>query len=183
VLVRSVLKLSQDLPDQDIVEGDVQHAADVTRTLAGADAVISALGMIDITQAATDLSDGIRMIMNQMKDMNIRRVIAVGGAGVLPHPDGGLRRDHEEPDFLQHVTAEHERTWRYLSESGKDWTLVCPVFFTDDLQNSHYRVAREALPEGSDYVMLHDLAEFIVEELDKGEFVRARVGIVSDVEG
>lgn len=181
VLVRSILKLSQDLPDQDVIEGDVHRAADVARTLAGAEAVISALGMADITQPGTDLSDGIRMIISQMRDISLKRVIAVGGSGILPHPEGGLHKDHGLPDFLVHVTAEHERTWKHLSESGKDWTLVCPVFFTDDLLNSHYRVAREALPAGSDFVMLHDLAEFIVTELEKGEFQRARVGIVSDV--
>lgn len=182
MLVRSVLKLSENLPDQDIIEGDVHMAADVARTLIGADAVISALGMADITQPATDLSDGIRTIIAQMKAMSVRRVLVVAGSDILPHPDGGLRKDHGLPDYLRYVTAEHERAWKYLSASNKDWTLVCPVFFTDDLRNSHYRVAREALPEGSDYVMIHDLAEFIVEELEKREFLNARVGIVSDVE-
>ncbi|MEQ1823888.1 MAG: NAD(P)H-binding protein [Fimbriimonadaceae bacterium] len=180
VLVRNIMRLTESLPEEQVVEGDVHHPKDVAKTISGADAVISTLGMADISQPATDLSDGLRNIVEAMKHENMKRVIAVGGASVLPHPDGGLRKHHDLADFLVHVSAEHLRQWQILSESGKDWTLVCPVFFTDDVPNTRYRVMREGLPLLSDFVSVHDLAEFIVKELEEGAFMQARVGIVSD---
>ncbi len=174
VLVRSVLRLASNVPDADVVEGDIRDPLVVSQTLAGAEAVISTLAMADISRPATDLSDNLRTILREMRDASLRRIIAVGGASVF-------REREDLPDFLLNVAAEHRRQWQYLQESSKDWTLVCPVFFSDDLPDSRYRVAREALPEGSESVMVHDIAEFIVDELERGEYVRSRVGIVSDV--
>ncbi len=180
VLVRNIMRLSQSLAQDQVVEGDVLKARDVAKTIEGAEAVISTLGMADISQPATDLSDGLRNIVSSMKQLALKRVIAVGGASVLPHPDGGLRKHHDLADFLVNVSAEHLRQWQILSESGKDWTLVCPVFFSDDVPNTRYRVMREGLPPMSDFVAIRDLAEFIVKELEERQFLQARVGIVSD---
>ena len=180
VLVRNALNLSEEVHPHDIIEGDTRNPRAVSQTLAGVNAVISTLGMADITQPGTDLSDALKTILSQMRDASLSRIIAIGGASVLPHPDGGLRKHYALPDWLHNVSAEHERQWMLLAASPKDWTLVCPAFFTDDLRDSTYRVEREALPEGSDFVMVHDLADFVVRELETGEFVGARVGIVSD---
>ncbi|MEQ1934020.1 MAG: NAD(P)H-binding protein [Fimbriimonadaceae bacterium] len=180
VLVRNIMRLTQSLDQDQVVEGDVHNPKDVARTVGGAEAVISTLGMADISQPATDLSDGLRNIVSAMKTRSLKRVIAVGGASVLPHPDGGLRKHHDLAEFLVNVSAEHFRQWQILSESGKDWTLVCPVFFSEDVPNTRYRVLREGLPPMSDFVSIHDLAEFIVQELQDGQFLHSRVGIVSD---
>ena len=177
MLVRSIHKMVDNLPDDAVVEGDVRNSKDVASTLLGTDTVISTLGMADISQPATDLSEGLKCILSEMKDA---RIVAVGGASVLPHPAGGLRKHHDLAPFLVNVSAEHERQWKLLSESGKTWTLVCPVFFNDDLPSRGYRVAREGLPELSDCVMIHDLADFIVKEAEHGDFLNCRVGIVSD---
>lgn len=174
VLVRSTLRLASNLPDEDIVEGDIRDPLVVGQTLEGAQAVISTLAMADISKPATDLSDNLRTILREMRDISLKRIIAVGGASVF-------RELGELPPYLLNVAAEHRRQWEYLKASNKDWTLVCPVFFSDDLADSRYRVAREALPEGSENVMVHDIAEFIVDELERGEFIHARVGVVSDV--
>ena len=57
----------------------------------GADALVSTLGMADITVPATDLSDGLHALLAAMADAGVRRVIAVASTVALPHPDGGLR--------------------------------------------------------------------------------------------
>lgn len=174
VLVRSVLRLATNLPDEDIIEGDIRDPLVVDQTLQGVQAVISTLAMADISKPATDLSDNLRTIIHEMRDASLRRIIAVGGASVF-------REQSELPEYLLNVGAEHKRQWEYLKSSQKDWTFVCPTFFNDDLSDSKYRVAREALPGGSDAVMIHDIAEFIVDELERGEYIGARVGIVSDI--
>lgn len=174
VLVRSTLRLTLNLPEDDVVVGDIRDPLVVERTIRGVHAVVSTLGMADITKPATDLSDNLRAILGEMRDASLKRIIAVGGASVFREPD-------DQPAFLQHVAAEHRRQWELLRSSQKEWTLVCPVFFTDDLPDSKYRVAREELPEGSESVMIHDIAEFIVDELERCEYIRARVGIISDV--
>lgn len=180
VLVRNRLRLTDPVATDNIFEGDIRSIEDVSPVIAGADAVISAIGMPDITIPDTVVSDGLRVILQSMKNLNVSRLIAVGGASVLPHKDGGLNKDHDWPELLTHVSADHERQWNQLKVSDVDWTLVCPVFFNDEVPRATYRVAKDAQPEGSEMVTIDNLATFIVNEIEAKEFLRTRVGIVSD---
>lgn len=180
VLVRDPSKLTVALPDENVLEGDCRDMRAVGKALHGCQAVISALGMADISVPATDLSDCLRAIVHQMPLARIRRLVAIGGAGVLPHPVGGLLKDHDWPDYLKNVSAEHERQWQILRSANLDWTLVCPAFFHDDEPEATVRVKAEADPGGSDMVTIENLADFVTDEVTACRFVRQRVGIVSD---
>lgn len=75
------------LPDENVVSherltvirGDVRNKLDVTKTIAGADAVVSALR----TNTTTTLTEAIPHIVHSMNDMNIKRIVTIGNWCVL----------------------------------------------------------------------------------------------------
>jgi uncharacterized protein len=167
-------------------EGDARDAAAVARLLEGTDALVSTLGMADITVPATDLSDGLRTLLGAMPAAGLRRVIAVASTVVLPHPAGGLRGEQPLPAWLRNIAAEHLRQYRAMVDAGERhdvaWTLFCPATLTPDLAG-RYRTVADDLPPGGEQTGYDDLADAIVRELDEGRFVGHRVGIVSDPAG
>ena len=181
-------ELRERLPASAVHEGDARDAAAVARLLDGADAAVSTLGMADITVPATDLSDGLRTLLDAMPAAGVRRVIAVASTVALPHPDGGLRGERPQPEWMRNIAAEHVRQYRALVAAGERddlaWTLFCAATLTQDPAGS-YRTAADALPPGAPPVAeattrYADLADAIVRELDEGRYVGHRVGIVSD---
>jgi len=175
--------LRERLPAAAVHEGDARDPAAARRLLDGADALVSTLGMADITVPATDLSDGLRTLLAAMADAGVRRVIAVASTVALPHPDGGLRGEQPLPAWLRNVAAEHLRQYRALVAAGERhdlaWTLFCPATLTPDVAG-HYRTAADDLPAGAVQTGYDDLADAIVRELDERRFVGQRVGIASD---
>ena len=187
VLVRDPARLPaalrERLPADAIVVGDARDPDAARRLVAGADALVSTLGMADTTVASTDLSDSLRTLVAALTAVGARRVIAVANTVVLPHPDGGLRADRPLPDWLRHIAAEHVRQYEVLLDAaardGVAWTLFCPSTLTPD-RAGRWRTAVDDLPPGAETTGLDDLAEAIVRELDEERFVGKRVGIVSD---
>lgn len=163
-----------------VVEGDARSTDDVARTVAGTDAVFCALGMTDITTPSTDFSDAVRTIVRALEAAGPRRLIVIGTAGVLPHPTGGYRNKDGVSDAGRHIAAEHIRNHETLRDSALDWTLVCPVELVEDLPPGRRREAIEDLPAGSFETGYDDLANLMVELLDRPGTIGHRIGVVSD---
>jgi putative NADH-flavin reductase len=150
----------------------------VRETVAGAEAVLSALGGAGLAQPGTILSTGMRQIVSAMKEHGVRRVLAVAGSGVLDAPGGGLRA--EAPDFppiYGPITEEHRGTWNALRESGLDWTLVCCPDLLDGKLMTRFRVVPDMLPEGGRSISVEDTADFMLRQVADTSFVRRRVGL------
>jgi putative NADH-flavin reductase len=163
-------------------EGDVRDAEAVAAVLAGTQVAISALGLRDISEPATDVSDGVRTIVGTMPGRGTSRLVAVASAHVLPRAGGGYRGDDAVPAALRHVAAEHVRQYEALRDApaGIAWTLFCPTFLAADIPAGRARVAADALPPGSDVTGLDDLADALVAEALAPRWTGCRVGIVSD---
>ena len=184
VLVRFAERLDPDgrfeLAAGAVVEGDARDADLVREVLTGADVVASALGMNDITEPATDLSDSLRTIVGTMPAAGVGRIVVVGSAAALPNASGGYRADDGVlPAALRNVSAEHVRQHQVLRDGPVAWTLFCPTFLNAGVPAGNVRTALEALPPGSSITGLDDLAEAIVAEIAEPRFVGHRVGIVS----
>ena len=186
VLVRNAERLDIDARMQldagAIVEGDARDADAVLAVLAGADVVVSTLGMSNVAEPATDLSDSLRTIVGTMPAAGVGRIVAVASANALRNGRGGYRMDDGVPEMLRHVSAEHVRQYEALRDAptGVEWTLFCPTFLKAKVRPGSVRTAVEALPAGSAVTGLDDLATAIVEEAVAPRFVGHRVGIVSD---
>lgn len=158
--------------------GDVRSTDDVARALAGAQAVVSALGSPNVAQPGTLLSDGMRAITSAMRAAGVRRVLAVAGSGVLDAPGGGLR--HDQPGFpamFRAISAEHAGTWAALRDSRLEWTLACCPTLTDGERTGRYLEAVDVLPGAGESISVQDTADFLVRELSGTRYLMRRVGL------
>lgn len=154
--------------------GDALDPEAVGAAVAGHGAVLSAVGgrRTDVRRQVAEV------LAHALLIHEVPRLIAVGGAGILQLDDERLLRDSEGfPRALQAVTADHYASWQILAESELDWTFVCPPMMRDEAGGGDAAVAADRLPAGHSHVAAGDVAGFILDELEDGQFVRRRVGI------
>jgi putative NADH-flavin reductase len=164
------------------VAGDVRDREAVREALDGQDAVMSALGTPPGAEADDTLSVGIETLVAAMWEAGVGRIVAVGAAGVLDAPGGGLRLGAADfPSFLREVAAEHRRAYETLADSELEWTLVCPPNMPDGPATGGARVERDRLPEGGERVTTGDVAAFVLRALEAGP--TGRVGIAAQATG
>lgn len=159
-----------------VVEGSSLQPSSIRETLHGADAVISALN----TDGGTVLSDSIPLILEAMKQQGIKRLVAIGTAGVLDSRlEPGLLRyqSSESRRTLTRAAEEHHAVLRFLEQSDADWTLVCPTYLPDGPAEGGYRAEINYLPENGTRITTGDTAAFAYSQLFSDRFLRARAGI------
>jgi len=162
----------------ELVQGALFDAGEVYSAIKGCDAVLSAIGGgFDGTDKTRTL--GMKNIIAQMQKAGVKRIIAIGGLGVLNAPDDTLLIDGEDyPQEYIAVGKEHQKAWEYLKESGLDWTFVCPPDIKDEGPTGSYVTAANYPPTPNNYkINAGDLAMFMLNELKKNEYVKERVGI------
>lgn len=162
-----------------LYKGGVFDAKDVLKAIKGADAVISAIGgQGDETDRTRSL--GMKTIIGAMKEAGVRRIIGIGGQGILNSEQEGAQYIFEEEDFPKQylaVSHEHFKAYEYLQDSELDWTFVCPPQIVDAPVTANYSVKKDYPASSAPRINAGDLAEFILKEINKNEFVGARVGI------
>jgi len=162
----------------ELVQGALFDAREVYSAIKGCDAVLSAIGGgFDGTDKTRTL--GLKNIITQMQKAGVKRIVAIGGLGVLNAPDDTLLIDGEDyPQEYIAVGKEHQKAWEYLKESGLDWTFVCPPDIKDEGPTGSYITAANYPPTPNNYkINAGDLAMFMLNELKKNEYVKERVGI------
>lgn len=174
---------TEDLPKDDnleLIQGALFDEKEVYKALKDCDAVLSALG------GATDGSDktrslGIKNIGKQMEKAGIKRIITVGGAGILEDEYGKLLMDDEEfpPQFIA-VSEEHKKAWQFLKESSLQWTMVCPFMIKDGEPTGVFNASIDVAPLlDNTSILSGDLALFMLNEITKNEFVGSRVSLAN----
>ena len=177
-LVRDPARLPAVGPGLDGAVGDVTDSAAVLATLEGSDAVLSALGGAGLANPGTTLSQGMRTIVAAMRQLGMRRVLAVAGSGILDDPRGGIRADAPNfPAIYLPITREHRGTWDALRESGLDWTLVCCPDLLNGERTDRFRAEVNRLPKGGKSISVEDIGGFMLGEMRKPKYVGQRVGL------
>jgi len=162
----------------EVIKGYVFDEKEVRHAIEGSDAVFSALGgAFDGTDKARSL--GIKNIVGQMEAMGVKRIIVLGGKGVLQNEDGKYLLDAEDyPEEYKPVGREHQQAYLYLKASDSNWTFICsPDILPKDADN-HYKALSEQAAPGT-AINAGNLALFMVEELEQNHFVHQRVGIAN----
>lgn len=172
---------TEGLPEDEkleLVQGALFDAGLVHKAIKGCDAVLSALGgSTDGTDKTRSL--GMKNIAAQMEKAAVKRIVAVGGMGVLNAPDDSLLLDTEDypPQYVA-VAKEHQKAYEILKESDLDWTFVCPPDLIDGEATGHFITNAYYPPEpNSNRIITGDLALFMLNELKKNEYIKQRVGI------
>ena len=162
----------------ELVKGALFDADEVLNAVKGADVVLSALGGgFDGTDKTRSL--GIKNIIAQMEKAAVKRIIGIGGMGILNATDDKLVMEMEDfPDKYLAVSEEHLKAYQLLKGSSLDWTFVCPPDIIEASPTGVYHTNADYLPEPNSYkIKSGDLAMFMIGEASKNAFVKARVGI------
>lgn len=171
-------ELDMEAKNLELVKGALFDEKEVYEAVKGCDAVLSALGgSADGTDKTRTL--GIKNIIAQMKKAGIKRIVAVGGLGVLNADENSLLIDQEDyPKQYLAVGLEHKRAYEYLNASGLDWTFVCCPDIKNENATGEFITKASYPPEPNKYkINAGDLAMFMLNELKKNEYVQQRVGI------
>lgn len=162
------------------IHGYVFDAKDVNKAVKGADAVISVLGgSFDGTDHTRSL--GMKNIIEQMQQTGVKRMVALGGMGVLnaDEPDEGLLM--EQPGYPEEylpVGREHLLAYQYLAASNLDWTFICAPDIINKEGSGQYITAANYAPKPNQYqIAAGDLASCILDCIEKKQYTGQRVGI------
>ncbi len=170
-----------NLPENDnleLISGALFDEKPVLNAIKGSDAVLSVLGgAFDGTDKTRSL--GIKNIVAQMEKAGVKRIVAVGGLGVLEGADGKMLMDDKDyPSEFIPVGQEHRKAYEILKASALEWTFVCPPDLVDAEVTGIFHTAANVPPLDNKYkVNTGDLALFMLNELQKNGFVKQRVGI------
>ena len=160
-----------------VVRGSAFDAAIVRETVAGSDVVLSALGARSLRKEDV-LEHAVPLIVAAMKQTGVKRIIALGSAGALADSlkkQPAWRRWIVEnivyKTMLKWPVASQISQYATLSSSGLDWTMVMPPMLTNAARRGVYRIDGEALPRKGSKISREDVADFLMKQIDSGEWV------------
>lgn len=160
---------------------DIYQEGEVSRLLAGQDAVISAFNPgwsnPDIYNQQVK---GTRAIINGVKQAGVRRLLFVGGAGSLEVKPGVQALDLPEfpKEYKQGALATRETLAHLRQETGLEWSYLSP---SADLfpgsRTGQFRLGSDQLlkdAKGASRISVQDYAMAMIDELEKPAHVRSR---------
>jgi putative NADH-flavin reductase len=148
-----------DLRDQDAI----------APALAGADAVVSAIGPITGV-TVTEVSEVTQAVVDAMIRAGVRRIVAAANGKVLT--------TDEVIGEYANVAAEHRRDAAILAASGLDWTLLAAPFLTDDPATGNVTMAVDGKPPARSLTR-GDFAATLLDALTHDEWVGHIVGVAN----
>jgi putative NADH-flavin reductase len=159
-------------PGITVTEGDATDPAAVTETVAGADAVLSALGprgaktphLLEV--AAANLTAA-------MAKTGARRLICVSAAGafIREDPEAGAVVKAVVPRIFATAFADVRAMERVVRDSDLDWTLVRPTRLVDSPGRGEYRVRDRYPAPGLTKIARADVARFMIAALTGGRYL------------
>lgn len=167
-----------DTKNFEAIKGYVFDEDDVLKALQGSDAVISVLGGgfdgLDKTRSL-----GMKNILTQMNKANVKRIVALGGLGVLNAEDDTLLIDSSDyPEEYKPVGLEHLAAYHLLQQSNANYTFVCSPNIIDAAPTGKYITSATYAPKPNNYkINAGDLAHFMLQEVQTNEYTNQKVGI------
>jgi putative NADH-flavin reductase len=157
-----------DSPRLRVTAGDVMDPESITPAVAGADAVLSAIGPRG-TGPPTVSEDSARSIIAAMRGAGAARLLTVSGAIVTDDGLDFLLKNLVFPLVrirLRNVCADMRAAEALVRASGLDWTILRPPTLTDKAPRGDYRTALDRnLPRGAN-LSRADLAEIMIRLID-----------------
>lgn len=164
------------------VVADVLDPAAIQPTVAGADAVVSALGPRSSRNRSSIVSAGTASILEAMRAAGTSRLVVVSATPVA-NDDHGTTLPYRllvAPIMrvllggLYADLAVMEETGR---RSGLDWTIMRPPQLTDGPRTETYRQARDSNLRGGYRISRADLADAILTALEDPDTVKATITV------
>ncbi|MGW6485131.1 NAD(P)-dependent oxidoreductase [Streptomyces sp. NPDC055059] len=164
---------------------DASDADTVARLAAGHDAVVLAVspprGGIEATESLLEVGRG---VLHGVRRAGVRRLVVVGGAGILEVSPGVRVVDTPgfPEDFLPPVRAQ-VALFELVRANADDleWTYLSPpAVITPGERTGAYRTGDHQLlsdGEGNSHISAEDYAVALVDELEQGELTRRLVHV------
>ena len=160
-------------PNLAVVIGNVLNIEDVSRAVAGHDAVLYAVGAGP--RRTTIREQGTRNVIEAMQAANVKRLVCLSSFGV-----GDSRTDLSfftryvvVGIFLRHAFADHERQEAVVEKCALDWTLVRPPHLKDGAHTGEYQHGLTlAYGNIKGWISRGDLADFMLKQLEDDRYSR-----------
>jgi putative NADH-flavin reductase len=167
-----------------VADVDATDPDAVDEVVAGADAVLSALGVRPGRAPVTLYSTAARTITGAMERHGVKRLVTVSSSVLDPdwRPSGAFFFNHVLDPYVNRVVARtaHEDMRRMEAElrhSPLEWTVVRPSGLFDHPEPTRYLVA-EGSADGV-FTARADLAAAMLRELVDERYVRKAMGVVT----
>ena len=173
--VRALARRPETLPRRPgltVIGGDALDGAAVAETIAGADAVVSALGPRG-AKADSLLAGAAANVVAAMDKTGARRLACVSAAGayVTSDPDTGWLIKAVLPRVFAAQFADVRDMEDVIRDSGLDWTIVRPVRLVNRPGTGRYRVRPDFPPPHGRTIARGDVAHFIAAVLTEDAWV------------
>lgn len=174
-------------PAVEVAAADVHDRAATRSAIAGADVVLSTLGVPFVRTPITVYSDGVASIVDAMEACGVKRLVAVSSSGAHPthHAEGGFLLNRVMQPLVTRTIgrttyADMRRMEALLIDSALDWTVLRPGGLFDADHVSDYELTEDR----SEHVFTSraDLAAALLAQATTREWHRRFVA-VNTVEG
>jgi putative NADH-flavin reductase len=169
--------ISGPAPGLIVVQGDIHDGPAVAATIAGHDAVLSALGARNLGRSDV-LEIGVRNILAGMAANGVNRIIVLGAAGVNADAAKHLLALTRVvfkliiSTLLKEPFRSQCAQERLLEGSPAQYTIVRPPRLTNRPGMGHYRVQEDGLPPGGTAIPRADVADFMIRQLTDTNWIR-----------
>jgi len=169
--VRSPEKLKLTHDNLEVIEGDIFDNEKITASLKGIDAVLTCLRLK--TQRKPIFSQGTQIVIDAMKNQNVKRLILISEAAYGEHMRnfGWVTRVSFRVygAFQRFQLNERRRQDSIVYESGIDWSIFRVRTLTNKLKNKSLETSLEPKKSFSGATFRGHLAEEILNQLDHPE--------------
>ncbi len=174
----------QDFPDVGVVLGDVRDRGTLAEALAGAQAVVSCLGVRLGQDPGTVRSDGTEALVTAMTEYAVPRLIAVSSVGVGDSRAGQSRPARMLWPYLagRQRLAEADRAEQRIrcAPTNLSWTIVRPPRLTDGPAAGSVDVGPQLRTGLGSTLARADLATVLLDQLDDDRFSNVAVTAVQN---
>ncbi|HUB42092.1 MAG TPA: NAD(P)H-binding protein [Streptosporangiaceae bacterium] len=160
---------------------DVMDPAAIIPAMAGADAVLTAIGPRG-TGATTVSQDSVRSIIAAMRKAGARRLLTVSGSIVADEGESPylrLIKPVARHTFLRHVCTDMRAAEAEIEATDLDWTIMRPPRLTGGPATGHYRTRTVGGLPGSLTLSRADLAACMLSAIDDPAAVRTHIAIAN----
>ena len=168
--------------DVTVVTGEITDAAAIERAVAGADAVVSALGpSMDRRTAGLPLVEGTQHIVAAMHGHGVRRYVGNATPSVLDPREKGSWQTRlptfMAKTFLRRAYDEITGMSQAVMSSGLDWTIVRFTAPKDGAAKGQLRVGFFGTDKVGLAITRADIAAFTAAQVDDMRYIRAAPAI------
>lgn len=186
VYTRDAGKLSAFSGKIEVVVGDLNNRQAIRACIAGADAVISALGPNSLkARKKRPIMRGVGAIISVMEELGVRRIIQISTAAYRDPKDGF---DFKSQAFVMlfklivHSAYDDiKATAQLVSSSRLDWTLVRIPNLKDGPATGQVDVGWYGKTKLGMKLSRGNLAKFLVDQVSAKDYLRAAPGIADHI--